>query len=422
MLQLNHLVLIAMVYSFTSTLSVSAAGATNVGTIAGTHVKKLVLPDPQQIPHNTKPLLPLALSIHHTRYYGGCFHHTDANFSAIAPWVFNFDYLVTSCGVNWNSPGESTAGDTCVFTWLNLKSPESLYASDTRPWQLKRENNTVLIHVHSDPRHQYFFVDKLLPVFERNEAILNVTLHTGGGDQGPFGVENRVHDYTRITQRLLSSKVVTRWVVEQSRIHALASVDKVMFLPTGLCEREFDQEHGGDLVYAIHHTIDDGDTSMDRRRQLEAAIEHAKPWLHRKDRVLFCFGGGWDSRVEWNAYAKNCSICDVCQHAHGQTLTHVDLWKLYGEYKYIASPYGNGPDCGRSWEILLLGAVPIIEYFVGAEGYNRGMGNGSVILVRNVTEINHVNVTQWDSSHAHGVDAYKLTHEYWSRRAFQRDM
>lgn len=41
--------------------------------------------------------------------------------------------------------------------------------------------------------------------------------------------------------------------------------------------------------------------------------------------------------------------------------THV--WKRMAEYSFVLSPYGNGPDCHRTWEILCLGCIPIIKSF-----------------------------------------------------------
>ena len=48
------------------------------------------------------------------------------------------------------------------------------------------------------------------------------------------------------------------------------------------------------------------------------------------------------------------------------------LWHAYRAHRFVFSPWGNGVDCGRSWEVLLLGAVPVIERFPGAVGYNQG--------------------------------------------------
>ena len=87
----------------------------------------------------------------------------------------------------------------------------------------------------------------------------------------------------------------------------------------------------------------------------------------------------------------------------------------------MASPHGHGPDCGRTWEILLLGAVPVIEYFTGASGYLDGLGEHAVIVIKNVTEINAANVTAWSLVHRLGTDSTKLTHEYWSRLSFELD-
>ena len=44
------------------------------------------------------------------------------------------------------------------------------------------------------------------------------------------------------------------------------------------------------------------------------------------------------------------------------------LWRAYAQYKFVFSPWGNGPDCGRSWEIMLAGdsfplcVCPLVYY------------------------------------------------------------
>ena len=39
--------------------------------------------------------------------------------------------------------------------------------------------------------------------------------------------------------------------------------------------------------------------------------------------------------------------------------------ELYTQYKFILSPKGHGLDCHRTFEILLLGGIPVLEYFTG---------------------------------------------------------
>ncbi len=38
-----------------------------------------------------------------------------------------------------------------------------------------------------------------------------------------------------------------------------------------------------------------------------------------------------------------------------------EVWKKYTEYAFVASPFGNGVDCHRTWEALCCGAIPIIR-------------------------------------------------------------
>lgn len=37
-------------------------------------------------------------------------------------------------------------------------------------------------------------------------------------------------------------------------------------------------------------------------------------------------------------------------------------WNKQLEYAFVISPFGNGPDCHRTWEALLLGCIPIIRH------------------------------------------------------------
>ena len=413
--------------------------AVTVRPTIGDHRSKFLIPASEvtRLPKVDKALYPLSLQFHHTRYFGGCFtaDWEHSNYSAIQPWVFNFDYLVSSCGVNWASPATPRSGGTCIYQWAadgNVNG--TVYEDDRRPFSLKRDEKTVIIHVHCDYRHGKFFVENVLPLYEKQSDV-GIVLHYGGGDRG-----------ANFYERLIGSPSVRRWVIEQLGGYELTALHpKVRLLPTGLCEREYDVEHAGTLVHALAHTLEGGDGSTaalgskERRELLEAAVKNALPWSARKDRVLFCWSHdeARPSRSEWAAYARGelyhqqdssggveagCGKrCDDCHRLANFSSTHADLWRLYGEYKYVASPHGNGPDCGRTWEILLLGAVPVVEFFTGAAGYLDGLGEQALIAIKNVTEISAANISAWSLVHRRGVDRTKLTHEYWSRLSFEMD-
>ena len=96
-------------------------------------------------------------------------------------------------------------------------------------------------------------------------------------------------------------------------------------------------------------------------------------WSQRIDRVLFCFHDGGEERSRWVAWAShNCTICDYCNGS----LPLRELWYHYTQYRYVFSPYGNGFDCFRTSEIILLGAIPVFHYFPGALAYEQTGTNG----------------------------------------------
>ena len=41
----------------------------------------------------------------------------------------------------------------------------------------------------------------------------------------------------------------------------------------------------------------------------------------------------------------------------------IDFWKSCNDSMFVISPFGNGPDCHRTWEALSIGRVPIIQKF-----------------------------------------------------------
>lgn len=391
----------------TNLCEVAATNSTNDSSVL-TSRKKFILSENliESIPRIHKPLNPYGLEFHQTRYYGACISREsyNRNFSTIQPWAFNFDYIVTGCGVDWYAPGPPYKGPgsmypTCVFSWVNLKDEtRGVYADDTRPFSLERRDDVVVISVHPDPRHQRYFFDTIMPHFEKRSAELSVYLHTGGVDNWTgMGTAKFVNN----------SRAIKRWVVEQTTdagdVITRDDYPKVKLLPTGVCQKDFDGDNGEVMMQAIHD---------------------AQPWAMRKSgRVLFCFKQHMnDMRAVWYAWGRaNCKICDFCRTADG-VVSHAELWKLYGEYRFIVSPLGAGPDCGRSWEILLLGAVPLIAQFPGAKAYTRPpFSLKSAIVLRNVTDITPENMTLWENMRMryNGTDRSLLTHEFWSRLMFE---
>ncbi len=90
--------------------------------------------------------------------------------------------------------------------------------------------------------------------------------------------------------------------------------------------------------------------------------------VKKKFRMLFGFSVKTNpkERTEALENLRLCKSADEIVHR----VTQDDYVRLLNQYHFVASPPGNGTDCIRTWEALLLGSIPVckesvlINYFV----------------------------------------------------------
>jgi hypothetical protein len=63
-----------------------------------------------------------------------------------------------------------------------------------------------------------------------------------------------------------------------------------------------------------------------------------------------------DRAEAWHALAQS-----PCCHFVSRRLRQEECWTRHGDFAFELSPRGNGLDCFRTWEALLLGTIPIVR-------------------------------------------------------------
>ncbi len=90
-----------------------------------------------------------------------------------------------------------------------------------------------------------------------------------------------------------------------------------------------------------------------------------------------------------------------------------DLWKTKGEYAFSISPPGNGIDCHRTWEDLVLGCIVIVKTS-SLDPIFEGL---PVVIVKNWSEITEDNFKKWLNLYGDCFNnskyREKLTNQYW---------
>lgn len=354
-----------------------------------------------------RPDDPLSHDFHMTRYNGVHGAKEGSFYNHLIPWILRFDFIVEPC----------KGGGTCVYSVRQTPKPST--------------NRTFFVHIHSDYRHHKYFIQTMLPFFKSRWEILHGTaaIFSGGGDVS-------VSPHT--SEVILSQPWVVRWGIQQNQIASIQSDSRVVEIPIGLNPRENFGTFGVHLRQLIRSARNE--SSNTSTSSVEAN------WMTRKDRILVCFGTSFAPRKRYHDWAlSNCSVCDVCRQPKSSNattetssrlagtgvgaeinsrdpteyaMTHSELWQMYTEYKFILSPVGNGVDCGRTWEIMLMGAIPVIPHWAGLRGYEQA--NLSVISIAAPENLTEANVNLWKSrfSSGGGNDLSKLSHAYWAKIAF----
>ena len=90
-----------------------------------------------------------------------------------------------------------------------------------------------------------------------------------------------------------------------------------------------------------------------------------------------------------------------------------ETWKIMSSYKFIISPHGNGLDCHRTWEALILGCIPIVK----TSGIDDLYTDLPVLIVNQWSDVNENLLSNTIENFKNKTFNYeKLTLKYWINR------
>uniref|UniRef100_A0A7S3K1H8 Exostosin GT47 domain-containing protein n=1 Tax=Aureoumbra lagunensis TaxID=44058 RepID=A0A7S3K1H8_9STRA len=148
-----------------------------------------------------------------------------------------------------------------------------------------------------------------------------------------------------------------------------------------------------------------------RAIQIASIAKQSKPWRDKLPIVQACFSSSYPDRLAAKKFIQQeCNgICKWCDDPLPKNFTtqnsaqffpsanpHINqlrYWREVSRYQFALSPYGNGKECGRSFELLALSTVPIMHAY---PGLNQMAYEGlPVIIVNSWSEITPSNLRTW---------------------------
>ena len=120
------------------------------------------------------------------------------------------------------------------------------------------------------------------------------------------------------------------------------------------------------------------------------------------------------SRFGYDRYEAIKKIPENLSFSEKGEVDRTTSWNNQSKYSFVVSPFGNGYECHRTWEALVLGCIPIVK----TSGIDSLYEDLPVLIVNDWIDISSellISVIKdFKKRHEKGKFNYnKLTLEYW---------
>lgn len=291
-------------------------------------------------------------------------------------------------------------------------------------------------------------------------ALRNFVLVSGWTDPGPSSYSG--------AQYLLSSPHVLKWWAQNCDLSLLVSGDresgnrnrkknaenKMQCLPIGIdwhtiaraprwglpklsASKQVDRmknlanvESRFFLGGGLSRSSSSSSTNKIQQQQRQLHAREGKKFTDRTNKILLDFALGSNTGERTKTWLNLAFLSPLCSSPWTTSSwwprSRDDVWRNYLSYRFVLSPPGNGYECHRTYEAMILGAIPIVQLH-----HERNMRptvaklyeDLPVVFVEDFSceNINGENMKTWNAfgkdfwSNQTKVDAMrrKLTNSYW---------
>lgn len=148
-------------------------------------------------------------------------------------------------------------------------------------------------------------------------------------------------------------------------------------------------------------------------------IESIKKYADKKDKLNRIFYSFWvrtnfKKRIPILEEVKKITLADTLTEEEKEEILKEDYLKKISGYKFVISPPGNGLDCHRTWEVLYLKSIPIVEESVPTN-YWKKLGI-PLLVISNWSELKNLSVSDIEKDYnelSNQMNCPALFMDYW---------
>jgi hypothetical protein len=164
-------------------------------------------------------------------------------------------------------------------------------------------------------------------------------------------------DYTTPIDLFASEEQFLKFVNSPNIIHwfiqnCIVKHEKITLLPIGLdyhTMSERDMEWGNKI------------TPLNQEQILKAVKNKANPFWEREIKCYSNFHFQMNTKYGYDRKDAYDQVPKKLVHYEPTHIKRICTWENQINYAFVLSPHGNGLDCHRTWEALVLGCIPIVK-------------------------------------------------------------
>ena len=127
-----------------------------------------------------------------------------------------------------------------------------------------------------------------------------------------------------------------------------------------------------------------------RQQKIKMYLDIREEYKNKKKMSIFCdahLTNSHTGRKEVRSLLDKNKLIDFL----GTKISYTEIAKRYASYQFVLSPRGRGMDCHRTWEVILLGSIVIVESSPLDAMFKEN--NLPVVIVQNFSVLNEWTLT-----------------------------
>jgi len=179
-----------------------------------------------------------------------------------------------------------------------------------------------------------------------NHIPNNFVLVTGDSD---YTIPNDIFPNVQKFIEFIENKKIKKWYVQ----NCIYKHDKIINLPIGL----------------DYHTLYNNDnfwwgpkmSPVDQEKELITIKNTTKPFYERIPLIYSNCHFQMNTKFGGDRIDALQNIPKHLLYLENERINRINTWTKQIDYAFVLSPYGNGLDCHRTWEAIILGCIPIVK-------------------------------------------------------------